>query len=124
MQVQDTGIARQVRSTKYSSCRLHPFTTIFRLFFFLPYTHREDNASAQESESRREAVALKASYEGGLHAAEAITLRAELETSRRELEAAQMESIRYKELSEISSLQAQSIGSFKQQHMDELTSLR
>ena len=85
---------------------------------------REDNASAQESESRREAVALKASYEGGLRAAEAITLKAELETSRRELEASQMEGIRYKELAEISSLQAQSIGSFKQQHMDELTSLR
>jgi hypothetical protein len=48
----------------------------------------------------------------------------EVDTLRRELEAAQMEGIRYKELSEISSLQAQSIGSFKQQHMDELTSLR
>ena len=50
--------------------------------------------------------------------------QAEVETLRRELEAAQMEGIRFKELSEISSLQAQSIGSFKQQHMDELTSLR
>ena len=47
-----------------------------------------------------------------------------MDTLRSELEAAQMEGIRYKELSEISSLQAQSIGSFKQQHMDELTSLR
>ena len=47
-----------------------------------------------------------------------------METARRELEAAKHECVRYKELSEISSLQAQTIGAFKQEHLDELTNLR
>lgn len=50
-------------------------TLLFIHLLYLSYTYREESASAQESESRRAAVALKASYEGGLRAAEAATLK-------------------------------------------------
>ena len=47
-----------------------------------------------------------------------------MDAVKKELEAAIREGVRYKELSEIASLQAQTIGSFKQEHIDELNDLR
>jgi hypothetical protein len=85
---------------------------------------REESASTVASDARRASAAIESEYIGGLKAVEAGTLKAALETARRELEAAQHECVRYKELSEISSLQAQTIGAFKQEHLDELSNLR
>ena len=86
--------------------------------------NREENASIVESEMRRQSAALSATFLGGLKADEAVALKNKLEGSRRELEASQRECVRYRELSEIASMQAQTIGTFKQQHMDELNDLR
>jgi hypothetical protein len=85
---------------------------------------REESASTVASDARRASAAIESEYIGGLKAVEAGTLKAALETARRELEAAQHGCVRYKELSEISSLQAQTIGAFKQEHLDELSNLR
>ena len=85
---------------------------------------REESANAQESETRRAAAALSITYVGGLKSEEAIALKAKLEASRSELEASQRDCVRYRELSEIASMQAQTIGTFKQQHLDELSDLK
>ena len=85
---------------------------------------REESANAQESETRRAAAALSITYVGGLKSEEAIALKAKLEASRTELEASQRDCVRYRELSEIASMQAQTIGTFKQQHLDELSDLK
>ena len=85
---------------------------------------REESANALESEARRVAAALSITYVGGLKSEEAAALKSKLETSRNELEASQRDCVRYRELSEIASTQAQTIGTFKQEHMDELRDLK
>jgi hypothetical protein len=85
---------------------------------------REENSNSLQSEARKEALMIRGKFEGGLTGAESMVLKTRLETSRKELVEVHRDVDRYKELSEIASLQAQTIVSFKQEHTDELNDLK
>lgn len=85
---------------------------------------REDDANQRESSARKLAIDLKVMYEGGLDRTEAELLRQKLDKSQKELEEAQREAVRNRELAEIASLQAQTLGAFKAQHQEELQELK
>jgi hypothetical protein len=85
---------------------------------------REENAAAREGEARKVALDLKLKFEGGLTRLDAETLRTDLERAKSALEDAVRDATRSRELAEIASNQAQTLGSFKQQHTEELQDLR
>ena len=63
-------------------------------------------------------------YLGGLNGEEARELKNMLDKAKRESEEAQRDAVRFKELCEVASQQAQTMGTFKQQHLEELNELR
>ena len=85
---------------------------------------RAEEAERRESEARQAALDWQLKYEGGLAKVEADALRLQLDKSRKETEEAQRETVRHKQLSEIASLQAQTLGAFKAQHQEELQELK
>jgi len=85
---------------------------------------REEAAETREAEARKKATENILKYEGGCDKTQAAELRLKIEKITRDLEEAQREASRHREMAEISSLQAQSIGFYRQQHEEELKSLR
>ena len=85
---------------------------------------REEQAEKREADARKMATEMVLKYEGGCDRSQASELNSKIEKMTRDLEEAQRETARHRELAEISSLQAQSIGFYRQQHEEELKSLR
>lgn len=85
---------------------------------------REEEAEKREAEARKMATEIVLKYEGGCDRLQASELKSKIEKMTRDLDEAQRETARHRELAEISSLQAQSIGFYRQQHEEELKSLR
>ena len=85
---------------------------------------REEEVNQRENDARKIAYELKNMYDGGLTSEDSEKLKNDFIKCSYDLDAAVQESLRQKELAEIASLQAQSINSFKQQHLDELRELQ
>jgi hypothetical protein len=85
---------------------------------------REEEAAKRESSARKQALEMKELYGGGLTRTAAEELQHKFNKSLKDLEDAQREAGRQRELAEIASLQVQSIGSIKQQNLEELKELR
>jgi hypothetical protein len=74
---------------------------------------KEEEASAKEKETRKNALEIKLKFENGMTREEAEAFKAKLEQTAKELEVSKSEVFRYKELSQIASHQAQTIGCFR-----------
>lgn len=85
---------------------------------------REEEASAKESLARKAKLEMDLRYQGGLTREEADDLRHKMDKCARELEDAAREASRSKELAEIATQQAQTMGQFKSAHAEELAELR
>lgn len=85
---------------------------------------REEEASAKESAMRKTCLDMELAYQGGLTREAADALRQKLEKISQSLEESNREVARNKELAEIASLQAQTMGNFRAAHDEELRELR
>jgi chromosome segregation ATPase len=85
---------------------------------------REEQATQNEEKARKALLELTLKYEGGLTREEADDLRSKHEKCSRDLETTQVEMQRHREMAEIASLQAKTIRSFREQHEEELNTLR
>ena len=85
---------------------------------------RQEASAAAQSEATRRVAAVELRYLGGLNGEEARELKNMLDKAKRESEEAQRDAVRFKELCEVASQQAQTMGTFKQQHLEELNELR
>ena len=85
---------------------------------------RQEASAAAQSEATRRVAAVESRYLGGLNGEEARELKNSLDQAKRDSEEAQRDVIRFKELCEVASQQAQTMGTFKQQHLEELNELR
>jgi hypothetical protein len=81
-------------------------------------------ATIKEDETRRSLLETKLMFEGGLNREETELLKTKHEKNIRELEEMKREKDRYREMSEIATLQAQTINSFRDHHQKELKELR
>ena len=87
-------------------------------------TAREEQAVISEDKARKEASSLSLKYEGGLTREAAEAQQKQIDTLSKLLEDAKRESSKFKEMAEISSLQAQTIGKFRSAHADEIKELQ
>jgi len=85
---------------------------------------REEEASAKESAALKAKLETEIKYQGGMTREESDNVRHKVDKLTRELEEATREVARHKELAEIASQQAQTIGQFRAAHAEELTELR
>lgn len=85
---------------------------------------REEDAAAKESAAKKMVLEMQLKFEAGLTKDEADNLRSKLEKVQQQFEETQREVSRQRELAEIASLQAETIGSFRGQHASELKELR
>jgi chromosome segregation ATPase len=85
---------------------------------------REEEASKRETDARKQSLEMRSNFDGGLNKTDAQSLQAKFNKCVKDLEEAQREASRQRELAEIASLQVQSIGAFKQHGQEELKELR
>jgi centrosomal protein CEP290 len=85
---------------------------------------REEAAVLKEDEARKEALKMMLKYDGGLPKEQAEELRKRVEKLTADMEDAQREATKYKEMAEVSSLQAQTIGGFRNARQEEVVELR
>jgi chromosome segregation ATPase len=87
-------------------------------------TAREEAAVLREDEARKEALKTMLRYDGGLPREQSEELQKRVDKLTTTLEDAQREATKYKELAQVSSLQAQTIASFRAAKADEIAELR
>lgn len=85
---------------------------------------REELATQNEEKARKALLDMSIKYEGGLTKEQADELRGKHEKCTKDLEATHAEMLRHREMAEIASLQAKTIRSFREQHEEELNTLR
>ena len=85
---------------------------------------REEQASQREEEARKNALAVTLRYDGGLVRDEADILKKKVEKLELQLQESEMEAKKQKEMAEIATLQAQTMGTFKSTHAEEVKEMR
>lgn len=87
-------------------------------------TAREEQAVLKEDESRKDTLKTMLKYDGGLPREQAEELKKRVDTLTASLGDSQREATKFKELAQVSSLQAQTIASFRAAKSDEVSELR